>query len=329
MRLPAVLDLLAGWSLLCAVLAPAPVFAQLRMAPRPDLSDSTTRACIAALPRSDFKSTVVELGAGGEFSRDSAAMQSLFLLAQDVGTRIREQLGAAPGVVPSVDSTLPWTAVWGRLNGELHVDGLVTIEPREARTAADTLALPGDRLIERALQSLIAEDERWPFEPLEFVLSMPFTLFFAAPELTAENSTTKVWRSIGVPVFSRGLPKYAPVRWAKETTRGPNFTRWERQGMFADSTTLRFRYDADGMVDVRSAREIPWRGDVQGLGFAFGFRPGTEPTGERRRASSHREFVLAMANSLVHSRWSVGQLGSCPLPRVAYQSFRVTFGAAP
>lgn len=118
--------------------------AQLQIAPRPDLTDSTTRACVAALPASDFTPALVYLGARSASPHDSGAVQALFLLAQDVGTRIREQLNAGNGIVSVVDSTLPWTAVWGWLDGDLHLDGTVTIGPQVPRSAADSLAREGD-----------------------------------------------------------------------------------------------------------------------------------------------------------------------------------------
>jgi len=310
--------------------APAPAAAQFRMAPRPDLSDSTTRACVTALPASEFMQTVVSLGAGVPAGwGDSAAVESIFLLAQDVATRVREQLGAPSGIVPSMEAKLPWTAVWGRLNAELFSDGVVTIESRPPRDGVDSLAIAGDTLIERALRSLVADGDLWPFVPTEWALSWRFTLFFGAPDLTEENTRVRTVRAIGIPVFALALPKYAPLRWTREPTQAPDFYRWDRIGAFSDSVTFRFAFDEKGYVDKKSVREVPYRDDVEGLGILVDARFAREPGDAATRAKSRERFVTATARALEYSAWSAGRIGSCALPRVAHQTFTVLFARQP
>lgn len=310
---------------LVAIVPSLAAHAQARIAPRPDLTDARTRSCVAALPASDFTPTLVSLGADVAGVGDSAAEKSLFLLAQDVATRLREQLGAREGVVPMVDSAVPWTAVWGRVEGELHTDGLVTITERTPRNAADSLALPGDRLISRALSSLISDGELWPFVPTEWALSWRFTLFFSAADVTVENTLVPTPRAIAVPAFTRSLPSYAPVRWTRLPTKRPDFTRWDRAGAFSDSVTFEFRYDEKGRVDESSRREVPFRDDVEGLYLVFPAGYDREPGEAKARASSRTRFVDATARTLEGTNWSVGHIGSCALPRTAFQSFVVVF----
>jgi hypothetical protein len=299
--------------------------AQARIAPRPDLTDASTRRCIAALPDSEFTRTLVSLGADVAGVGDPAAEKSLFLLTQDVATRLREQLGARAGVVPMVDSAVPWTAVWGRVEGELHTDGLVTITEREPRTAVDSMALPGDRLIARALASLVSDGELWPFVPTEWALSWRFTLFFTAADVTVENTMVPTPRAIAVPAYSRSLPSYAPVRWTRLPTKPPDFRRWERAGAFSDSVTFEFRYDEKGRVVGKSHREVPFRDDVEGLYLLLPSRLAREPGDAKARAGSHARFIEATARSLEGTNWSIGRIGSCSLPRVAHQTFVVDF----
>lgn len=324
MRVPCILALAASVSF-----TPSLALAQIRLAPRPDLSDPATRACVAALPAQDFTPALVSLAARSALPRDSGAVNALFLLAQDVATRLREQIGAPSGVVPNVDSTLPWTAMWGWLDGELHLDGTVTMTPQILRSAADSLAREGDALIERALQSLLSEGETWPFEPLEFILSVPFTLFFAAPDVTANNTSLKTWRTIGIPVFVRSLPKYAPIRWSRESTQATMIGDWTRVGTSPDSVTFIFRYDEAGKVESRSVREVSFLSDVPSLNFEMSIRAGWEPRSDRARAREHAMFVRSMARRLDFTDWSIGRIGSCPLPRSGYQSFRLTFRGQP
>jgi hypothetical protein len=301
----------------------------------PDLSDPTTRACVAALDSTRFEAQVASLMTMERRSASAGSNTAAFLMVEDLGNEVRRQLGAGDGQVPQLRGQLPWTALWGSMLVVLEPSGRAQAIPRQVRTAEDSLAEPGSALLRRALQQLSDSGSVWPYDALLFVRDTVLVTFEfpGAIDQKQFDKFTAIAR-LNVPVFSLRAPRQRPldvdIANIKDMPRYPSEAR--RTGAFAD-VDVRFNFDERGRPIANSLVEVAPTGrdergpfDITVVAGAISIDEATTRFNPHPATATERAtFFEALKKAVPKLAFSPGYIGECALPRriTARFSFRM------
>ncbi|MCC7001226.1 MAG: hypothetical protein IT357_03640 [Gemmatimonadaceae bacterium] len=291
----------------------------------PDLSDPTTRACVATLDSSRFESQVVSLMTMERRNASTGANTAAFLMVEDLGNEVRRQLGASEGQVPQLRGQLPWTALWGSMMVVLEPSGRAQAIPRVILAAEDSLAEPGSALLRRALQQLVDSGSVWPYDALLFVrdtvlITFEFPGAIDQPQFERFIAIARV----NVPVFGLRAPRQRPVNVDIANIKDlPPYPREARRaGAFAD-VLVRFNFDARGRPIANSLVEVAPSGrdelgpfDITVVAGAISINEATTRFNPHPATATERaSFFETLRKSVPKLAFSPGYIGECALPR--------------
>jgi hypothetical protein len=274
-----------------------------------------SRDCLASIPRSALRATVVHLIADergeGVGPLSDLAWPTLRAFSDRIAVAMRSALGAPEGAVAARDSTLEWRVLLGHVHVAIARDGgFAWSYPWGSaghRSASDSAAERGIALIVRAL----AEVQNaggvlgWPAGLRGD--SLAFRLRFAWPDPREDGSMGEMPVKHATPVLRALVPTFSPMRIVKRATIP--YPESSRLAEVRTTITMQFLLDTAGRVDATSLRDR-W--------------PASQPRPSGKLANYYDEFVQVVRRGILTSTYEPARFGGCPVPQQVEQDF--TFG---
>lgn len=276
------------------------------------VSAGTPPSCIASLPSSAFRRTMVYLvadHAGEPFPRvPEAAFLSLRLATENIAWQARTLLGAPEGQLPAADTLINWRNLGRHLHLAGHRDGRITWSfpwdtPGHGRVR-DSIGEPTLALLGRAVEAAMAKKEAFAWPDGVEGDSVPFLIRLDYPQHKENGAVEPMRGQHAAPLLEVRVPAMTPV--APRRMGSITYPEESRRSGVTANLVMQFVVDSTGRPIGRSIRDL-W--------------PDDRPRLRGYLALHYADFVKAVRRGLANSEYRPARVGGCAVPQLVQQPF--------
>jgi hypothetical protein len=265
---------------------------------------TTPDSCVEKIPPNSLTRVPVFLEATAD-SASRVILPDADLFTQSVAFKLRELLGGNESRLPEGDAAVAWDLLWGEVLVTAHRGGPPTWAVPAWSVMADTLPRSPLRILQRALEAVVASGETVILSDAVAGDSIGFGLSLLNPLVTQSGKVVPLKARQPVPVFTIGVARSKPV----ELTDEPHiiYPDVSRAMPYVADVRLAFAVDKTGKVDMESVQEL-WPSGVK------------RPVGQMLYA--YDAFVRAIKRGLPSAKFSPAVLGGCVVRQMVTQTFK-------